>query len=170
MCRGSGQNLEDARRAGDFVPGVAEAATGAFTVPRAPQVLYLILNGECGATHADGFGSVTLAVVDHGAIVARTILGGGSSIDGVFDLDGDGRNEFVVTSGFTNQGSTTESASIMRFDGARLVTIASFGEVSESSCGSPFGAKTESISFVRALVRQGMPPEFKVEKTSRPCP
>jgi hypothetical protein len=168
-CKGTGSDLASSRRAGDFVPSAFEVAMGSFTAPHAKQALYMITNGECGATHADNWGSITLAVIENNAVVAKENIGGGSSLHGVFDIDSDGKAEILTTSGFTNQGSTTESATLHRFDNGKLVEVKSFGEVYSGNCAGPFDPKKEDYTVVRAIVRPGAAPEFKMEKKSRPC-
>jgi hypothetical protein len=168
-CRG-GADLASARRAGNFVPDVVEAATGSFTTADAKQSLYLVANGECGATHADHWGSMTIAAVEGHTAVAQANLGGGSSLRGVFDVEGDGKNELLVTAGFTNQGATTESATLYRFEGKKLVEVASFGEVYSNDCDGASPSKKEEFTIVHAIVRPGAAPEFKSEKRSAPCP
>jgi hypothetical protein len=168
-CRGTGWDLASSRRTGDFAPSVFEVATGSFTNPDAKQALYLITTGECGATHVDDWGSTTLAVIDDTAVVAKENIVGGSSLQGVFDIDGDGKDEVLTTQGFTNQGSTTESATLCRFENGKLVEVKSFGEVYSANCDAGFDPKKEEYTVVRAVVRPGTPPAFKMEKKSRPC-
>jgi hypothetical protein len=164
------QILAGARAAGDFVPWVFEVADGSFTERGEHQRLYLLTVGECGASYADNFGSEMLAVFQGDAVVARSVIYGGSSILGVFDLDGDGQNEFVLTDGFTNQGNTVEAARLARFDHGKLVDVKHFGQVMDDSCASGFPGSKLTYSVIHALVRAGKPPEFKVEPKNEPCP
>lgn len=94
---------------------------------------------------------------------------GGSSLHGVFDIDADGKNEILTTSGFTNQGATTESATLHRFDNGKLVEVKSFGEVYADNCAGPFDPKEEQYTVVRAIVQPEAAPEFATEKKNRPC-
>ena len=136
QCPYNTNDLARSRKAGDFVPEPFEVATGAFTAARASQKLYLVTNGECGATHADNFGSVTLAVFEGDTVVAQANTWGGSAIQDVLDLDGDGKEEILLSSGFTNMGETIESVKLVRFDGTDLVTVKDFGKVYEDECGT----------------------------------
>jgi hypothetical protein len=169
-CRGDSPNLEAARLAGDFAPRALEVVDGAFTKAGAKQRAYLLHNAECGATHADNFGTATLAVFEGEQVVARANLPGGASIAGVFDLDGDGVRELLVTFGFTNMGEHVESASLRRFEGERLVELRDFGQVESSSCESEIAPKAQEVTTVRAIVRPGAPPEFRTETKRSACP
>jgi hypothetical protein len=168
FCKGTAPDIDAARAAGDFAPYVYQVATGAFTYPSAKQRLYLVGNRECGASHH--WSTITLAVVDDSGVVAQANLPGGASIERIVDLDGDGRSEFLVMSGFTNQGASVRSAILERFDAGKLVEVKSFGEVYSGNCGGPSDPKTEDFVVIRATVRSGAAPEFKTEKKSRACP
>jgi hypothetical protein len=168
-CAGNPRTLKDARDRGQFVPRVTEVATGAFTEPRSTQKLYNVFVGECGATHADNYGTALLVVVQADAVVARVEAGGGDSIAKLFDIDGDGKNEFLVTSSFTGQGSVTVTAVLSRFEGSRLSDVASFGEVLSGNCAGPLEPKEEEVTTVTAVVLPGKSPTFRSAKKKRPC-
>ena len=125
--------------------------------------------GECGASHAQYWGSQIVLVTEGDAVRARVGVDGGGSIAGLFDLDGDGRLEVLLTSSFTNQGNTVEHASLVRVDASTLGTIKDFGEVMNANCASSFGDQTSTVSIVRAVTRVGSQPEFKIEKKTEPC-
>ncbi len=167
-CRAAGGGLDAARASGDFAPSVVEAATGCFTVPRTEQTLYLISNQECGASHAENYGSATLAVFDAEQVAAQANIVGGSSISGVLDIDGDGTNEIVLTSGFSAQGSSTVSARLLGIGAEKVETIKDFGEVYSGGCGSGFAAQNEAITVI--YFTPGSPPIFRTEKQTRACP
>lgn len=165
-------DLEGARSRGAIVPRVMSKARGSFTAPRTAQTLYLVFVGECGAIHADNWGSDMLVVMQGDIVISRVIIGGGSSLRGVFDLDGDGRQEILLDGGFSNQGATYVSASLARIDGATLTTIKDFGSVYEDNCGfvPPPGKGTERFLVIRAIVNPGAPAEFERETKSLLCP
>jgi len=161
--------LAAARAKRAFVPSVIETATGSFTAARVPQTVYLIGVGECGATHAENQGSELLAVFDGDTVVMRAKQDGGSAIDGVFDLDGDGRSELVMSTGYMSQGIIVASARLSRFEHDALVDVKSFGEVLHAACGTGLPGSESKSSIIRALVRPGRPPEFSVEEKTGPC-
>jgi hypothetical protein len=180
QCRGVADNLRGAgarpeavlpaaRAQGDFVPFVFEVAAGSFTAPRVSQTLYLITVGECGAIHAENWGSNLLAVFQGDAVVAQSIIAGGSSIGGVFDLDGDGQSEFLLAGGYTGMGETIVVAQLSRFDHAKLVNVKSFGQVLNDSCGSIDPNRGSKFSVIRALAQPVKPLEFHVEQVTKPC-
>jgi hypothetical protein len=169
-CKDSSETLEQSRRVGNFAPQVFQAATGSFTIPGSSQTLYLVTTGECGAPHADNFGSVTLAVMEGDNVVIKAMTSGGSSIRDVVDLDGDGVEEIVLASGTTNMGSVIELVSLVRFERGKLVTAKDFGKVYEDNCEDPTSAKrTREYHVIRALVRSGPSIEFVSEPVKEPC-
>lgn len=169
QCRGDSANLADARAHGDIVPAVQTKVTGSFTVPKAEQTLYVVFVGECGATHADNWGSQMLVVLEHDVVVARAPMEGGASLQRALDLDGDGRHELVLLTGFTNQGSTIESAKLIRVDRSTLETVKDFGQVAEDNCASGLGRPSRRVEMIRATIKPGEPPLFRTEETKRPC-
>lgn len=169
QCSGASTSLQDARARGDIVSRVLSVATGSFTATNATQKLYLVFVGECGATHADNFGSNMLVVTEANAVRARISIAGGTSIYSLVDLEGDGRSEVVLTSGFANQGGLVEAASLVRVEPSGLVTLRDFGEVMESNCASIDDTKASEVSVIRALTKVGSSPEFRVEKRTERC-
>jgi len=169
QCQGVGPSLASSRQAGDFTPSVLEQARGSFTAPQRTQTLYLITDGECGATHADNWGSITLAVLEAGAVVAGTIIDGGSSIRRVVDIDGDGRNEVVLTSGFANQGSVVESARLVRMETTGLTVIHDFGQIFTSNCDGGLEPRAQTISVVHAMTAPGAAATFRLEPRTERC-
>jgi hypothetical protein len=162
----------DQRRAGSFAPSIFQAAAGSFTAPQRSQTLYLIQNEECGLTPIYAPGTVTLAVVEHGVVVARALVEDGhSAIESVADLDGDGRSEVVLTAGFSNQGSSFESAQLVRMDASALAVVHDFGRVMESNClGALVGPPKQTYSVVHAVRAPGTALTFRLEKRTEPCP
>jgi hypothetical protein len=160
--------VDAARRAGQFVPQVIQAALGAFTIPGEAQTLYVIGNWECGAGH--GGSSATLAVLDSSGVVARANIPGGGSLGAVTDLDGDGVSEFLVVRAFMNMGITVESATLERFGKGKLVEVKAFGQVYEDNCGDIAKPRTKAFTVIRATPTSGAAPVFKMEKKKVPCP
>lgn len=169
QCRGVAADLAGARRAGDLVPSVSEAATGSFTTARTTQTLLVIQDGECGASHADNWGSITLAVFNGNTVVARTIVDGGRSIERVVDVDGDGRDEILLTAGAMNQGLIAESAQLAHVDPTGLTVIKDFGQVLYSSCGGGSGPETQTYSIIHAVTKPGAAVEFRLERRTEAC-
>lgn len=166
---GEGGSLERARARGDFVPSVMSAVDGSFTAAGREQRLYLIFVGECGAVHADNWGSNELVVTENGKVVDRVLTGGSSYIERVFDLDGDGRDELVFSNGFTGHGVTLSFASLVAIGAGSLRVIKDFGQVLEDECGSMLDTKHVEYSIVWATITARKAPLFRIEKKRREC-
>jgi hypothetical protein len=112
---------------------------------------------------------MVLVVLQGDAVVARAEIEGGASLHGVFDIDGDGKLELLLTSGFTNQGNTVGRARLIRVAGSTIETIKDFGEVMSENCAGSFDPKKQDSSLIRAITKPGSPPEFRIEKKTVPC-
>jgi hypothetical protein len=169
-CKGGAGSAAEARAAGDFAPSVFESARGFFTnAGKQQQTLYVIPLGECGASHAENFGTVMLAVLQGDALVAKALVDGGSSLGGVFDLDGDGRNELLLTTGYTGQGYTTVSAKLVQFEGGNLIDIKTFGQVMLDGCGTGDPKATSEFSVIHARTQPRAAAQFRVESKKEAC-
>lgn len=158
--------MEQARAQGNVVPQIATHSSGSFSRSGASEQLLGVLVGECGATHADGWGSRRLVLWADGKIARDVALQG--RLAGAADLDGDGRMEVLIESGGTGQGITTTSLIVARLEPQGLAVIADFGVVYEGNCGAqkPEG---EEVSIVTAVARGGASLDFDLRKEKRPC-
>jgi hypothetical protein len=147
---GTDDFLKAARNAGQIAPSIIDSATGSFTAPGQLQTAYLISVSECGASHADNFGSDRVAIFNGQQLVADFDADFKSSFLRKLDLDGDGIEELLMSSGYMNQGILTESAALVNFKAGKWNVIEDFGPVNEDACASGFpGAsiKTSVISY-----------------------
>ena len=119
--------------------------------------------------HADNWGSDELVVTENGKVIDRILTSGSSSIDRVLDLDGDGRDELVFGGGFTGQGVTQSSGSLVNVGAGSLQVIKDFGQVLEDECGSMLDPKHVEYSVIRATIVPGQAPQFRIEKKARTC-
>src|ERR1044072_5174671 len=60
---GTDDFLKAARNGGQIVPTIVDSATGSFTATGQTQTLYVIAVNECGASHADNYGSKRVAIM-----------------------------------------------------------------------------------------------------------
>ncbi len=74
-------------------------ATGSFTAPGQSQTLYVISVGECNASHADNFGTKRVAIFSGQQLVADVDVDFKASIERKTDLNSDGIDELLMTSG-----------------------------------------------------------------------
>ena len=174
-----GKDLPDAR--GSFAARVEARMEGSFTTPHARQNLYVVDVDECGA------GPMTserfLVLVEGDAVVAEyqgAAPGIGPpvlAVSDVFDLDGDGRLEVLITETAMQYGGyANEEARLVNFNAtgpvaadASLTTLEDFGEVYSSNCGSTDAARAETFSILRATTRPEMASEFHRERRTRKC-
>lgn len=156
---GSANPLEAARKAGQMVPSIADMATGSFTGAGKTETLYVIYVGECFASHADNFGTRRVAIFSGQQLVADLDVDFKSSIVRKTDLNSDGLDELLMTSGYTNQGTTTEMAALLGFQNGRLKVIHDYGVVVEDSCASGFpGSDSKaSVLYISDIVPGNMP-------------
>lgn len=157
--------LEQARMRGFIVPSIESTQVGSFSRAGISEQLFTVSVGECGATHAEGWGSNRLVVWSDGKVTQNIQLSG--ALSGAVDLDGDGRAEILIEGGGANQGITIVNLIVARLDLHGISTIANLGIVHEESCGSlqPEGVE---VSLVTA-VRRGGKVDFDLRKEKRPC-
>jgi hypothetical protein len=163
-----GGDVASRRARGFFAPSVGQSIPGAFTKAGASETLAYVCNGEC---NAQGSVSFQVVVLEGDAVKASVNVPtywtgiGWSTIGAVFDLDGDGRSEFIRTVTDNNQGERT-AAEVMRVDGSKLATIQSF-QILNNAC--PWGDSIE-YSIVRVVQEAGATPVLKLDKKTKPCP
>lgn len=167
-CSGRQLTPAEARQAGEVAPMLVAAVKGAFTAPRVDETAYLVLAGECGASHAADFGSHWL-VISRGAALGVPIDIRATSLDGVIDLDEDGESELLIGSGFTNQGISTESVELVKLHGGKLTVVKDFGDVLDDNCGSGRSTARSKGKVIRARLEKGSPPEMVIEPHETPC-
>ena len=162
--------LRAARNAGQIVPAIADMATGSFTAAGRTETLYVISVGECNATHADNFGTKRVAIFAGEQLVANLDVDFKSSIARKTDLDGDGINELLMTSGDMHQGILTEMAALLEFRNGRVRMIEDFGTVTEDSCasGSPGSASKSSVVSM-SYVSPGRMPRLRIDNYQASC-
>ena len=162
--------LSGARRAGQIVPDVAQVITGSFTTAGQTETAYLIFVNECNATHADSFGSKRFAIFVGAQLVAEMDLEFRSGIVAKTDLDKDGINELLMTSGDMHQGEMTETAALVSFQNGRMRLIQDFGTVIEDNCASlrpGSAAKAKVLSLTNAA--PGQMPRITVAHFAAGC-
>lgn len=167
----AGENfLAGARRAGQIVPDIAEAVDGSFTAAGQKETAYLIYVNECNASHADNFGSKRLAIFSGPRLVADIDLDFKSSVVAKTDLDLDGINELLMTSGDMAQGEIIEIAALLSFQNGRMRVIQDFGTVINDDCASlrPTAARKAAVlSYANATL--GQIPKIRVDYYAAGC-
>jgi hypothetical protein len=166
----SNNPLEAARKAGQIVPTIYDMATGSFTGPLVSQTAYLISVGECNASHADNYGTKRVAIFSSGVLFADLDVDFKDNIVLKTDLNNDGVEELLMSSGDTHQGIVTEMAALLSFQSGRVKVLEDFGVVSEDFCASlePGSiAKASVISMIAA--GPGKPPKLHIDNYSTGC-
>jgi len=140
--------LRAARNAGQIVPAIVDSVTGSFTAPGQTQTLYVISVSECNASHADNFGTKRVAIFNGQQLVADVDVDFRNSIAKKLDLNLDGLDELLMTSGDMAQGTLIEMASLLSFENGRVKVFEDFGTVTEDSCGSGFPGSSAKASVI----------------------
>ena len=162
--------LAGARRAGQIVPDVAEVESGSFTAAGQNETAYVIFVNECNASHADNFGSKRVAIFSGSRLVADIDVNFKSSIVAKTDLDMDGINELLMTSGDMAQGEVIEIGALLSFQNGRMRVIQDFNTVVSDDCASlrPGAAsKAAVLSYANATL--GQIPKIKVDYYAAGC-
>jgi hypothetical protein len=162
--------LAAARRAGQIVPSILDLANGSFTGPLKQETLYVISVSECNASHADNFGTKRVAIFSGRQLIADMDVDFKNSIVRKTDLDGDGVDELLMTSGDMNQGVLIEIAALLGFQNGRFRTIQDLGTVTEDSCASgiPGSSSKASVISVGDAV-PGKMPRLRIDNYEASC-
>jgi hypothetical protein len=167
---GSTDTLAAARKAGQMVPSIADMATGSFTGAGKTETLYVIFVGECFASHADNFGTRRVAIFSGQQLVADVDVDFKTNIERKTDLNSDGIDELLMTSGYTNQGTTTEMAALLSFQNGRTNVVHDYGVVVEDSCASGFpGSDSKASVLYISDVFPGRMPKLTMDNYASSC-
>lgn len=162
--------LASARRAGQIVPQIADVATGSFTAAGQNETAYVIFVNECNASHADNFGSKRVAIFSGPKLVADMDVDFRGSIALKTDLDLDGINELLMTSGDMAQGELVEMAALLSFQNGRMRVIQDFGTVVDDSCASAIAGSTTKAAVLTVMnAAPGQMPKIKSDKYVAGC-
>ncbi|HEX6717372.1 MAG TPA: hypothetical protein VF088_09690 [Pyrinomonadaceae bacterium] len=162
--------LAAARKAGQIVPLIMDSATGSFTAPGQTQTAYVIDVSECNASHADNFGTKRVAIFSGQQLVADVDSDFMSSIVKKTDLNSDGVDELLMTSGDMAQGTVTEMGTLVSFQNGRRRVLHDFGTVVEDSCAAGFPGSTSdaAVLYISDVVPGNMP-KLTQENYSASC-
>ncbi len=162
--------LAEARKAGQIVPSIMDVTTGSFTAAGQTQTLYLIFVGECNATHADNFGTKRAAIFSGQQLVADADADFASNIVHKTDLNSDGIDELLMTTGDMAQGTLIEMGTLVSFQKGRRRVLQDFGTVVEDSCASdmPDATSDASVLYISDVVPGNMP-KITQENYSSSC-
>ena len=151
--------LAEARKAGQMVPSIVDMTTGSFTAANQAQTLYVISVSECNASHADNFGTKRVAIFSGQQLVADVDADFASSIVRKTDLNSDGIDELLMSTGDMAMGTLTEMTTLVSFQGGRRRVIQDFGAVVEDSCaaGTPGSTSDASVLYISDVVPGNMP-------------
>jgi hypothetical protein len=162
-CPDNPPPLSQARARGTVAPRVERMRAGSFSAPGASEMLFDVAVRECGATHADNWGTHRLVLLGGGKIISDLPLAG--RLAGSVDLDGDGRHEILVQGSGTGQGVTAVTLTVARLEPSGLVTVKDLGVVYEGTCGSrdPDGEEVTLVSVSPGRL------DFTARKAQRAC-
>jgi len=163
-------DLEASRKAGQIAPSIIDSATGSFTAAGQTQTAYVISVAECGASHAEHWGSDRIAIFNGQQLVADLDIGFRSSIVRKTDLNADGVHELLMTSGWTGQGTLIEAAALLSFQNGTLQVIEDFETVVEDGCDSGFEGSSARASVLSiGTSAAGKMPKLRQENYESNC-
>jgi hypothetical protein len=167
----SGDNyLASARNAGQMVPLVGAMETGSFTAPGQTQTAYVIWIGECGASHADNYGSKRVAIFSGQQLVANVDSDFNGNIIRKTDLDSDGVDELLMSASDMAMGTLIEAAVLVEFRKGRRRVIEEFGTVVEDSCASGFpGSASKASVLSMSELEPGKMPKLRIDNYVSSC-
>ena len=116
---------------------------------------------------------MTLSLFHENSPLAVSVIEGSSSIHAVVDGDGDGRDEVVMVSGFTNQGAGSEWARVLRIGAGGLTVEANLGDVLKYTYGegrNGYEERVEEYAILHARRHPGARTEYWLEKRKGACP
>ena len=167
---GGDDYLSAARKAGQIAPAVSESVTGSFTAPGQTQTAYVIYTNECGASHADNYGSKRVAIFSGQQLVADVDADFKSGIVRKTDLNSDGVDELLMTSGDMAQGTLIQTAALFEFKNGRINVIEDFGTVVEDSCASGFpGSSSKASVLSMSDFEPGKMPKLRIDNYVASC-
>jgi hypothetical protein len=162
--------LSGARKAGQIVPQIAEMATGSFTAAGETETAYVIFVNECNASHADNFGSKRVAIFSGPRLVADVDVDFRGNIALKTDLDNDGINELLMTSGDMHQGELVEMAALLSFQNGRMRVIQDFNTVVNDDCATAMpGSSTKAAVLSLMNAAPGQMPKIKIDYYAAGC-
>jgi hypothetical protein len=162
--------LKAARNAGQIVPAIVDVASGSFTAPGRPETAYVISVSECNASHADNFGTKRVAIFLGQQLIADVDVDFKGSIVRKTDLNSDGIDELLMTSGDMNQGTLIEMAALLDFQNGRLRVVEDFGTVTEDSCASGMQGSSSKASVLSISdVMPGKMPKLRIDNYGASC-
>ena len=168
--RGDADVLRAARNAGQIVPAIFDSAQGSFTGRGKQETAYVISVSECNASHADNFGTKRVAIFAGEQLVADMDVNFKSNIVRKTDLNSDGVDELLMTTGDMNQGVLIEIAALLDFEAGSVRVIEDLGTVIEDSCaagGPGSSAKASVISLSGGGA--GKFPRMRIENFESSC-
>jgi hypothetical protein len=162
--------LAAARKAGQIVPSIADSASGSFTAAGKTETAYVISVNECNASHADNFGTKRVAIFSGQQLVANVDVDFRINIARKTDLDGDGINELLMTTGDMNQGVSIETAALLDFQNGRVRVIQELGTVTEDSCASLMQGSSSKAAVVSVSnAAPGKMPRLRTDNYEAGC-
>ena len=162
--------LASARRAGQIVPQIVEVATGSFTAAGQNETAYVIFVNECNASHADNFGSKRVAIFAGPKLIVDMDVDFRGSIALKTDLDFDGINELLMTTGDMAQGEFIAMAALLSFRNGRIRFIQDFGTVVDDSCATAMPGSTTKAAVLTVMnAAPGQMPKVRADNYVAGC-
>jgi hypothetical protein len=121
-------------------PQLLGSAQGAFTEASASQIAYLLDPGGC-ETDPTKFGDQRLAIFT-GNQLANVARVSATELLNTYDLDEDGRREFLLAKSNNHDGLSSMNAHLLGLEEKTYKVVENFGRVRYATCGSKDGTIT----------------------------
>lgn len=144
-------------------PKALAVVSGSFTAPGMNEKIFTVDVGRCGA-ETPSFGSRRLVLTRDGKPVA-SVESGGEALKR-FDIDGDGRDEFLLSWGGCESGTCKRWADVARF-GKGVEVVERLGVVYRSDCGNGGGVRIKDV-VVRSAAGKPSFEEARIDKQCEP--
>lgn len=164
------RSMAEARTAGMFSPEITAALVGAFTRRGASEQLLHVRLHECSGSHAEGYGTSRVIVVEGNRTIVNEEGFGLTRFGVAADVDGDGVLEFTQVTSDTHQGLEQVNVSLASLLGGRLRDVRDLGQENiPCNAGVQMVGADAMVETFRVQFRQAKTPQFKNLEKRTPC-
>lgn len=160
------------KQSGYSKPSISQVIPGSFTSPNAKEIVYIIHGGDINPRSTLSSENDSVIAIFSGDSFVTSLRYEGMGVIAVFDLNNDGLNELLLSSGGLWMGYFYEDVKLVDVRGGQIRPIQDFGTVINDPCDA--GDKDRRV-ISRSIIynsqtASGTWPRFKVEYYEVQCP